>query len=166
MRSVSPGAPSAESSATGVPDPPRRGTVRAMRGSSLRLIVALGIASTLAAVLLYSTVLGGAVQVTRVSELAHKGGSSNEVVRLAAAVITDGDSSIKANGERRFVVADTRDHSLRYTVVYRGSIPDNFAVGRDVIIDGRLEGGVFRAKTDTLSTKCPSKYASSPPAGL
>ena len=64
-----------------------------MRGSSLRLIVALGIASTLVAVLLYSTVLGGAVQVTRVSELATKGTTSSDV-RLAAAVITDGDSSI------------------------------------------------------------------------
>ena len=137
-----------------------------MRGSSLRLIVALGIASTLAAVLLYSTVLGGAVRVTRVSELARKGDASTQVVRLAAAVITDGDDSITATGERRFVIADTRDHSLRYTVIYRGSIPDNFAVGRDVIVDGRLEGGVFHAKTDSLSTKCPSKYASSPPEGL
>ena len=137
-----------------------------MRGSSLRLIVALGIASTLAAVLLYSTVLGGAVKVTRVSELARTASSSNETVRLAAYVVTDGDSGVAADGRRRFVVADTRDRSIRFEVLYRGSIPDNFAPGRDVIMDGSLRDGVFHAKTDSLSTKCPSKYASNPPAGL
>ena len=44
-------------------------------------------------------------------------------------------------------------------VVYRGSVPDQFKLGRDVVVDGRYAHGVFVAKRDTLVTKCPSKYA-------
>jgi cytochrome c-type biogenesis protein CcmE len=44
-------------------------------------------------------------------------------------------------------------------VVYKGSVPDLFKTGRDVVVDGRLRHGVFVAVPDTLVTKCPSKYA-------
>ena len=45
------------------------------------------------------------------------------------------------------------------TVVYKGSVPDLFKTGRDVVVDGRMRNGVFVAVPDTLVTKCPSKYA-------
>ncbi len=41
-------------------------------------------------------------------------------------------------------------------VRYNGILPDMFADGRDVIVEGKVEGGVFHAKT--LLTTCPSKY--------
>ena len=41
-------------------------------------------------------------------------------------------------------------------VVYFGVKPDMFAPGRDVIIDGNLEGGTLHATK--LLTQCPSKY--------
>ena len=43
-------------------------------------------------------------------------------------------------------------------VVYHGSIPDAFKVGRQIVVDGKSASGVFDAKTDSLVTKCPSKY--------
>lgn len=44
-------------------------------------------------------------------------------------------------------------------VAFRGTIPDTFEAGREVVVDGRLDGqGVFQA--DKLMTKCASKYAS------
>jgi cytochrome c-type biogenesis protein CcmE len=43
-------------------------------------------------------------------------------------------------------------------VVYRGSVPDQFKLGRHVVVDGRYRNGVFVAKPDSLVTKCPSKY--------
>lgn len=46
-------------------------------------------------------------------------------------------------------------------VVYEGLKPDMFAPGRDVIIDGKFEGGILLAST--LLTQCPSKYE--PPQG-
>ncbi|MHC4741811.1 MAG: cytochrome c maturation protein CcmE [Planctomycetota bacterium] len=43
-------------------------------------------------------------------------------------------------------------------VHYKGSVPDNFTEGKDVVVQGRLDtNGVFQAKT--LMTKCESKYA-------
>jgi len=50
-------------------------------------------------------------------------------------------------------------------VEYHGAIPDQFAVGRDVVVEGQFnERGVFQA--DLLLTKCASKYESkSPHAG-
>jgi cytochrome c-type biogenesis protein CcmE len=41
-------------------------------------------------------------------------------------------------------------------VRYNGILPDMFAADRDVIVEGKVENGVFHAKT--LLTTCPSKY--------
>ena len=43
-------------------------------------------------------------------------------------------------------------------MVYTGSVPDLFKVGREVRVEGKLRDGVFVAKRDSLRTKCPSKY--------
>lgn len=43
-------------------------------------------------------------------------------------------------------------------IQYKGSVPDNFTEGKDVVVQGRLDtNGVFQAKT--LMTKCESKYS-------
>ena len=44
------------------------------------------------------------------------------------------------------------------TVLYTGSVSDQFRVGRDVSVKGELRNGVFVAQRDSLVTKCPSKY--------
>lgn len=41
-------------------------------------------------------------------------------------------------------------------VAFTGIKPDMFADGRDVIVEGRYEGGVIQAKQ--VLTSCPSKY--------
>ena len=43
-------------------------------------------------------------------------------------------------------------------VVYKGSVPDLFKTGREVVVDGKLRNGVFVAVPNSLVTKCPSKY--------
>ena len=43
-------------------------------------------------------------------------------------------------------------------VVYTGSVPDQFKVGRQVVVTGRLQNGTFVAKEGSMVTKCPSKY--------
>jgi cytochrome c-type biogenesis protein CcmE len=56
----------------------------------------------------------------------------------------------------RFGLRDV-EGTARVAVLFRGSVPDLFRKGRDVVAVGRLEDGVFVASE--LSTKCPSKYA-------
>ncbi|MFM7140653.1 MAG: cytochrome c maturation protein CcmE [Alphaproteobacteria bacterium] len=46
--------------------------------------------------------------------------------------------------------------AARLPVSYNGILPDMFADGRDVIVEGRVVDGVFHAKS--LLTTCPSKY--------
>ncbi len=52
---------------------------------------------------------------------------------------------------------DIESNSHRLPVEYKGSIPDLFKVGADVVVEGKLNSaGVFEA--DVLLTKCASKY--------
>lgn len=54
----------------------------------------------------------------------------------------------------------SNDKSLR--VEYRGTVPDMFKPGHEVVVEGALdENGVFQS--DMLLTKCASKYDSSSP---
>lgn len=45
-------------------------------------------------------------------------------------------------------------------VVFTGIVPDMFAEGRDVIIEGRYVDGTLQAQT--IMTSCPSKYEPKP----
>jgi cytochrome c-type biogenesis protein CcmE len=53
------------------------------------------------------------------------------------------------------------DSRLTLPVRYNGILPDMFAAGRDVIVEGRVERGVFHASN--LLTTCPSKYEAGVP---
>lgn len=67
-------------------------------------------------------------------------------------------SSLKTSPEHREAnfVLEGNEHKL--PVCYRGSIPDNLAEGRDVVVEGALASdGHFQCKT--LITRCASKYA-------
>jgi cytochrome c-type biogenesis protein CcmE len=57
---------------------------------------------------------------------------------------------------RRVAAPDPAAAAMTLPVRYNGILPDMFADGRDVIVEGRVEGGVFHAKA--LLTTCPSKY--------
>jgi cytochrome c-type biogenesis protein CcmE len=49
-------------------------------------------------------------------------------------------------------------------VDYRGTVPDIFRPGVQVVVDGRLgQDGVFHART--LEAKCPSRFSSAPAQG-
>jgi cytochrome c-type biogenesis protein CcmE len=43
-------------------------------------------------------------------------------------------------------------------VVFRKELPDTFVDAAEVVVEGRMKGGVFEAQT--LFAKCPSKYES------
>jgi cytochrome c-type biogenesis protein CcmE len=49
-----------------------------------------------------------------------------------------------------------QDGSGGVAVSYQGILPDMFAEGREVVVEGRDEGPVFHARQ--VMTSCPSKY--------
>jgi cytochrome c-type biogenesis protein CcmE len=75
-------------------------------------------------------------------------------VRLCGVVAKENCFANSAALSATFVLNGT---SATIPVQYHGSIPDLFAPGRDVEIEGRLDpAGNFQA--DVLMTKCASKY--------
>jgi cytochrome c-type biogenesis protein CcmE len=111
------------------------------------------VAAALSVFLLYTSLAGGSTPSLRPSQLAAHSGT----VSLAGVVLSPlrGDAH---EGGLRFRLRDiTGTGSV--PVVYTGSVPDLFAVGRDVSVRGKLRGGLFVAERDSLVTKCPSKYA-------
>jgi cytochrome c-type biogenesis protein CcmE len=123
------------------------------RRSPARLVIALSVAVVLGVFLLYTSFAGGATPSLRPSQLAAHDGT----VSLAGMVV--GAVSGDARGEgMRFTLRDI-DGSATVPVVYTGSVPDLFQVGRHVYLRGELKNGLFVAEPDSLVTKCPSKYA-------
>ena len=118
----------------------------------MRLVVALSVAAVLAVFLIWTSLAGGTPSL-QPSEL---GGKTGEV---GVAGIVVGPESGDARGEGlQFSVRDI-EGTASVPVVYTGSVPDLFKVGREVYMKGQLVDGVFVAKEDSLVTKCPSKYA-------
>jgi cytochrome c-type biogenesis protein CcmE len=130
-----------------------------------RLIAALGMAVVLATFMLYVGIKGGDVQepLLQASELVSK-----RQLASSQDVQVDGIAAGPVRGEQgerfSFYVTDRRGKH-RTKVDYRGSVPDAFRIGRNVIVTGRLERDskgdrVFRATPGSLVTKCPSKFES------
>jgi cytochrome c-type biogenesis protein CcmE len=124
----------------------------ARRGNPARLVVALSVAAVLAAFLLYTAIAGGGTPSLRPSQLA----GHTQRVSLMGVVIGSPAGDAHAAG-LRFTLRDVKG-TTAVPVVYKGSVPDLFRSGRDVVVDGKLKDGVFVAVPNTLVTKCPSKY--------
>jgi len=125
----------------------------ARKRSPARLVVALSVAAVLAVFLLYTSIAGGSTPSLRPSQLPGHTGN----VSLAGKVV----GPTRGNGHDaalRFRLRDVQG-AATVPVVYRGTVPDLFRTGRDVVVTGRLRNGTFVAQRDTLVTKCPSKYA-------
>ena len=85
---------------------------------------------------------------------ANRAAVKNHSLRLAGRVKQDS------------IVRDLQKMSLKFTLAgseaelpvhYTGTVPDNFAEDREVVVEGRLDTtGIFQA--EMLMTKCESKY--------
>ena len=123
-------------------------------GSTPRLIIALSVASVLAVFLLYTSLAGSATPslTPRSRGRPQRRGHDRRRRRRARSAATRTASGL------RFTLQEIGG-TATVPVVYRGSVPDLFKLGRHVFMQGRLRGGVFEAVPDSLVTKCPSKYA-------
>ena len=115
-------------------------------------MLALSVAAVLAVFLVYVSLAGGGTPAIQPSELDGR----SETVSLGGVVVSKrGDAYAPAG--MRMVLRDVKG-SGRVAVVYRGTVPDQFKVGRELMVKGALRNGVFVAERDSMVTKCPSKY--------
>jgi cytochrome c-type biogenesis protein CcmE len=123
-------------------------------GSAPRLVVALSVACSLAVFLVYTSLAGSATpSLTPRSVAGHKG-----KVTLAGAAVGPLTGDAHGSSGLRFTLKEIGG-TATVPVVYRGSVPDLFKLGRHVFLQGQLRRGVFEAVPGSLVTKCPSKYA-------
>ena len=116
-------------------------------------MLALSVAGVLAVFLVYTALAGGGTPAVTPGEVAAKQGR----VSLAGRVVGEPTGNSRSPGGLRFTLRDPAG-TATVRVVYRGTVPDPFKVGRDIVVDGRMQRGVFVAVPGTMITKCPSKY--------
>jgi cytochrome c-type biogenesis protein CcmE len=115
-------------------------------------VFAVSIAAALAVFLLYVSVAGGTPSVQPSQLKSHKG-------KVALVGKVAGANSGDPHGAgMRFRLRDVSGGAAAVPVLYRGSVPDQFKVGREIRLEGQVRNGVFVGEPGTLVTKCPSKY--------
>lgn len=120
----------------------------------MRLVLALAVAGVLAVFLLYTSIAGGGNPSISPSELRGRA----ETVQLAGIVVGPVAGDAHADG-LSFALRDISGKDpTRVAVLYSGSVPDLFKVGRHIVVQGTLSDGVFVAEPGSMVTKCPSKY--------
>jgi cytochrome c-type biogenesis protein CcmE len=127
------------------------------RRSPARLVIALSVAAILAVFLLYTSIAGGGTPSVAPSELDGRTGQ----VSLTGVVVGPVTGDAHAGG-MRFRLRDIKGGTETVPVLYRGSVPDQFKIGRDLVVDGNLRNGTFVAVSGSMVTKCPSKYTATP----
>ena len=120
-------------------------------------MVALSVAVLLAAALVYTS-FSAASEAKEPSQLLSAApGTSYDMTGTVV------PGSIRHRGEElRFRVADREgEGGASLPVAYKGTVPDPFRGGREIVLTGEVQRGVFIGERDTLVTKCPSKFTSS-----
>jgi cytochrome c-type biogenesis protein CcmE len=126
------------------------------RKRKIRLVVALGVAVFLAAALVYTS-FGAASEAKEPSQLI--GAAPGTSYDMTGKVVP---GSIRRKGDGlRFRVVDREGGGPTLPVTYSGTVPDPFRGGREIVLTGEVDHGVFVGERDTLVTKCPSKFTTS-----
>ena len=119
----------------------------------VRLTVALTAAVLLAGALVFTSFSASSTARTPAQLAAAAPGERYQLTGRVA------DGSYERRGDlHRFRVAE-RAGGPSVPVEYRGSVPDPFREGREVIVTvSRDASGTFVGEKDSLITKCPSKF--------
>jgi cytochrome c-type biogenesis protein CcmE len=129
------------------------------RKRKIRLVIALGAAVLLSGALVYTS-FSASTEAKEPSQLVGVAPGTN--YELTGKVV---EGSVRHRGEGlRFRVADRDDPSESIPVAYSGTVPDPFRGGREIVLAGKVQDGVFVGERDTLVTKCPSKFTTEPAA--
>lgn len=132
------------------------------RSFDIKIIVGGVIILLAVAYLIVAALPSGTAYYITVSELADMGErAQTQQTRVSGNVVS---GTIVRSAESQDVRFQVEDESGRLTVVYSGVVPDIFADGVQVVVEGTQgENGVFNAHT--LLAKCPSRFEEAAPAG-
>ncbi len=128
------------------------------RWFDLRLLAAaLAIASAVGYLMYTGLQSGAASYFVTVSELEQRAGAvEGKRIRVGGDVVA---GSIEVGGPGEPIRFEITDGASRLGVVYEGVLPDIFAEGRHVIVEGTYRAGQ-PLTADTLLTQCPSRFES------
>src|SRR5215203_5256533 len=123
------------------------------RKRKIRLVVALSVAVLLAVALVYTS-FSASTEAKEPSQLlsAPPGTSYEMTGKVVKGSIHRESSGIS------FRVVDRDGGGRSLPVTYEGTVPDPFRGGREIVLTGMVESGVFVGEPETLITKCPSKF--------
>ena len=123
------------------------------RKRKIRLVVALSTAVLLAVALIYTS-FSASTEAKEPSELL--GAAPGTSYEMTGRVV---QGSIEREGSGiAFRVVDRDGGGEALPVTYTGVVPDPFRGGREIVLTGAIQNGVFVGEPETLITKCPSKF--------
>ena len=129
--------------------------------SGLRFTIALALAVALGGWLLWTS-FGGSVQAYAGPEELTAGTTYRLNGLVAEGSPRDAAARAQSAEGLRFFLIDKEDHSKRVQVLYRGSVPDTWKDGRELVLTGELRNGVFQAERGSMLALCPSKFTDRP----
>lgn len=126
--------------------------------SRMRFIVAIALAVGLGTWLAWSS-LGGALETYAGPAEVAGAGTYRLNGTVAPGVARDASGAAQSSAGLRFTVIDKETPDKRLPVLYRGSVPDTFRAGREIVVVGRMRDRTFVAEPDSLVALCPSKFS-------
>ena len=123
------------------------------RKRKIRLVVALSTAVLLAVALIYTSFSASTEAKEPSQLLSAPPGTSYEMTGK----VVKGSIQRDGNGIA-FRVVDRDGSGQSLPVTYQGTVPDPFRGGREIVLTGAIENGVFVGEPESLITKCPSKF--------
>jgi cytochrome c-type biogenesis protein CcmE len=124
------------------------------RKRKIRLVIALSVAVVLAVALIYTS-FSASTQAKEPTQILTSAPGTN--YEMTGKVVP---GSIKQNGDggMTFAVKDREGEGAAMPVEYKGSVPDPFRGGREIVLTGAMRNGTFVGEPESLITKCPSKF--------
>ncbi|HEV7562555.1 MAG TPA: cytochrome c maturation protein CcmE [Solirubrobacterales bacterium] len=123
------------------------------RKRTIRLVLALSVAVLLAVALIYTSFSAS----TEAKEPSQLFGAAPGTNYEMTGRVVPGSVEKQGNGIA-FRVADRAGEGRSLPVTYKGTVPDPFRGGREIVLTGAMESGTFVGEPETLITKCPSKF--------
>ena len=123
------------------------------RKRKIRLVVALSTAVLLSVALIYTSFSASTEAKEPSQILSAAPGTTYEMTGKVV------KGSIRRQGSGiAFRVVDRDGSGQAMPVTYKGTVPDPFRGGREIVLTGAVESGTFVGEPETLITKCPSKF--------